>query len=142
MNDCPDSVQTLAVTALFAKGGTRVRNVRNLRVKETDRIGALARELTKVGAKVKEEADGFTMVPPVQIRPAEIETYKDHRMALSFAVAGVAAPGLVIRNPECVSKSFPGFFEKLEELGIGVKRLPSTGLSDPGSPARAPGNPF
>ncbi len=123
MNDCPDSVQTLACVALFAKGGTRVRNVANLRVKETDRIAALAAELVKLGAKVKQEPDGLTVVPPARLKPAEIETYRDHRMAMSFAVAALAAPGIVIRGPECVSKSFPGFFETLEALGVKLRRL-------------------
>lgn len=122
MNDCPDSAQTLACVALFAKGGTRVRNVRNLRVKETDRIAALVKELSKLGAKVKEEADGFLVVPPAAFKPAEIDTYKDHRMAMSFAVAAAAAPGVVIRDPECVSKSFPFFFEQLEAQGLRVVR--------------------
>jgi len=122
MNDCPDSVQTLAAVALFAKGGTRVRNVRNLRVKETDRLAAIAKELTKLGAKVKEEEDGFTMVPPAHVKPAQISTYRDHRMAMSFAVAGVAAPGIVIRDGECVSKSFPAFWDQLESLGVKLRR--------------------
>lgn len=122
MNDCPDSAQTLACVALFAKGGTRVRNVRNLRVKETDRIAALVKELSKLGAKVKEEADGFTVVPPAAFKPAEIDTYKDHRMAMSFAVAATRAPGVTIRDPECVSKSYPFFFEQLEAQGLRVVR--------------------
>jgi 3-phosphoshikimate 1-carboxyvinyltransferase len=123
MNDCPDSVQTLAAVALFAEGPTRVRNVKNLRVKETDRIAAIARECGKLGAEVEEAEDGFTLTPPGRVRPAEIETYRDHRMAMSFAVAGLAAPGVVIKDPECVSKSFPGFFEKLESLGIRLRRI-------------------
>jgi 3-phosphoshikimate 1-carboxyvinyltransferase len=122
MNDCPDSAQTLACVALFAKGGTRVRNVRNLRVKETDRIAALVKELTKLGAKVKEEADGFLVLPPATFKAAEIDTYKDHRMAMSFAVAAAAVPGVVIRDPECVSKSYPFFFEQLEAQGLRVLR--------------------
>jgi 3-phosphoshikimate 1-carboxyvinyltransferase len=122
MNDCPDSAQTLACVALFAKGGTRVRNVGNLRVKETNRIAALVKELTKLGAKVKEEADGFLVLPPAAFKPAEIDTYKDHRMAMSFAVAAAAAPGVVIRDPECVSKSYPFFFEQLEAQGLRVNR--------------------
>jgi 3-phosphoshikimate 1-carboxyvinyltransferase len=122
MNDCPDSAQTLACVALFARGGTRVRNVRNLRVKETDRIAALVKELGKLGAKVKEEADGFTVVPAATYKAAEIDTYKDHRMAMSFAVAALATPGLVIRDPECVSKSYPFFFEQLEALGVRLTR--------------------
>ncbi len=123
MNDCPDSVQTLACTALFAKGRTRVRNVRNLRVKETDRIAAIAKECGKLGARVDEHDDGFTLSPPARVGAAEIETYKDHRMAMSFAVAAAAAPGIVILDPECVSKSFPGYFEQLEALGLKVRRF-------------------
>ncbi len=106
MNDRPDSVQTLAVVALFAKGRTRIRNVRNLRVKETDRLAALARELAKCGARVVEHADGIEIEPPAVVRGAEIETYGDHRMAMSFAVV----PGATILNPEVVSKSYPGFW--------------------------------
>jgi len=123
MNGMPDSVQTLAVLALFARGRTRVRNVRHLRVKETDRIRALARELSKLGARVEEREDGFTMTPPARVRPAEIETYRDHRMAMSFAVAALAAPGIAIRDPGCVAKSFPGFWERLESLGVRLRRL-------------------
>ena len=123
MNDCPDSVQTLACTALFAKGRTRVRNVRNLRVKETDRIAAIAKECTKLGARVDEHEDGFTLWPPDRVGSGEIDTYKDHRMAMSFAVAAVAAPWIQIRDAECVSKSFPGFFEQLEALGVRMARL-------------------
>lgn len=122
MNDCPDSVQTLAVVALFAKGPTRIRNVRNLRVKETDRIRALATELRKLGARVTEFAEGLE-IEPAPIRPAVIETYGDHRMAMSFAVAALAFPGIEIRDPECVSKSFPGFFEKLESLGVRIEKV-------------------
>ncbi len=127
MNDMPDSVQTLACAALFAKGPTRVRNVRNLRVKETDRIAALAKELAKLGARVEEAEDGFAMTPPAKVRPAEVDTYQDHRMAMSFAVAAVAAPGIAIRDPECVSKSFPGFFERLEAAGVRVIRVTGPG---------------
>ncbi|HVR83295.1 MAG TPA: 3-phosphoshikimate 1-carboxyvinyltransferase [Planctomycetota bacterium] len=122
MNDCPDSVQTLAAVALFAKGVTRVRNVKNLRVKETDRIAAIAKECGKLGAHVDEMEDGFALTPPQKISSAEIDTYKDHRMAMSFAVVAVAAPGIVIRDPDCVSKSFPGFFEQLGTLGIKARR--------------------
>ncbi len=124
MNNCPDSAQTLAAVALFAKGPTRVRNVKNLRVKETDRIAAIAKECGKLGAEVEEGTDGFTLTPPARVLPAEIDTYRDHRMAMSFAVAATAAPGVVIRDPECVSKSFPGFFEKLESLGLKLQRMP------------------
>lgn len=123
MNDMPDSVQTLACVALFARGPTRVRNVANLRVKETDRIAAIARECGKLGARVEEAPDGFTLTPPARVGAAEIDTYRDHRMAMSFAVASAASPGIVIRDPDCVSKSYPGFFEQLESLGVKVRRM-------------------
>jgi 3-phosphoshikimate 1-carboxyvinyltransferase len=122
MNDCPDSVQTLAAVAMFAKGSTRVRNVKNLRVKETDRIAAIAKECSKLGAVVEEKEDGFVLTPPLKVGSGEIETYKDHRMAMSFAVVGVAVPGILIKDPDVVSKSFPGFFEQLGTLGIKARR--------------------
>lgn len=122
MNDCPDSVQTLAVVALFAEGPTRIRNVRNLRVKETDRLSALAKELRKLGADVREFEDGLEILPG-KPRPALIETYNDHRMAMSFAIAGLATPGIEIANPACVSKSFPRFWETLEACGVHLIRL-------------------
>ena len=91
-------------------------------MKETDRIAAVSTECSKLGANVEEHADGFTLTPPAKVGSAEIETYKDHRMAMSFAVAALEAPGIVIRNPECVSKSYPGFFEQLESLGVRLGR--------------------
>jgi 3-phosphoshikimate 1-carboxyvinyltransferase len=109
--------------ALFAKGPTRVRNVKNLRVKETDRIAAIAKECSKLGAVVEEREDGFVLTPPEKVVAAEIETYKDHRMAMSFAVVAVAAPHILIKDPDVVSKSFPGFFELLGTLGIKARRV-------------------
>ena len=117
MNACTDSAQTMAVLALFAKGKTVIRNVANLRVKETNRIAALAAELTKLGAAVKELPDGLEITPPASPAAAVIDTYDDHRMVMSFAVAGMMIPGLKIRNPACVSKSFPEFFDLLGRLG-------------------------
>lgn len=116
LNDMPDTVQTLAVAALFANGPTDIRNVANLRVKETDRIAALATELSRLGAKVEVRADGLTIHSPDRITPAEIHTYDDHRMAMSFAIAGLAADGIVIKDAGCVSKSFPDFFDRLGGL--------------------------
>ncbi len=118
MNACTDSAQTMAALALFASGKTVIRNVANLRVKETNRIAALATELTKVGAAVKELPDGLEITPPAAPVPAVIDTYDDHRMVMSFAVAGLKIPGLKIRNPACVSKSFPEFFDLLGRLGV------------------------
>jgi 3-phosphoshikimate 1-carboxyvinyltransferase len=111
LNAMPDMAQTLAVLALFAEGPTNVRNVANLRIKETDRIAAVAAELTKFGATVQARDDGFAVTPPAAPRPAEVDTYDDHRMAMSFALAGLRLDGVVIHGAECVSKTFPEFFE-------------------------------
>ena len=116
LNAMPDMVQTVAVLALFADGVTRLRNVANLRVKETDRLAALAHELTALGAGVVEHAEGLTIRPPDRITPAAIDTYDDHRMAMSFALVGLAVEGIVINDPECVSKTFPDFFDRWSQL--------------------------
>ncbi len=116
LNDMPDTAQTLAAVALFADGPTRLRNIANLRIKETDRLAALESELIRLGARVEMSDDGLNVFPPERITPATIETYDDHRMVMSFAVAGLAADGLVIRNVDCVSKSIPDFFDVLESL--------------------------
>jgi len=115
LNALPDMVQTLAVTALFAQGATTIRNVANLRIKECDRIDALVRELRKLGAAVTEFDDGLRIVPQ-ELRAAEIDTYDDHRMAMSFALAGLRIPGVVIKDPGCVSKTFPDFFDRFQAL--------------------------
>ena len=115
MNEMPDAVQTLAVTSLFAKGETRITGVSNLRIKETDRIKALATELSRLGAQVRELDDGLVIIPG-KLQAAEIVTYDDHRMAMSFALAGLKIHGIRIKNPGCVNKSFPDFFKKLESL--------------------------
>jgi 3-phosphoshikimate 1-carboxyvinyltransferase len=114
LNEMPDTVQTLAVVALFADGPTTIRNVPNLRVKETDRLSALHRELAKLGANVEESADGLRIEPPARLEPAAIDTYDDHRMAMSFALAGLRVEGLAINDPECCGKTFPDFFERFE----------------------------
>lgn len=115
MNNMPDAVQTLAVVALFAEGPTTVTGIGNLRIKETDRISALAKELTRLGATVDSGDDHLT-IQPGPLRGAEIETYHDHRMAMSFAVAGLRIPGVKIKNPRCVDKSFPDFFDRFQTL--------------------------
>ena len=109
MNNMPDAVQTLAVIALFAKGKTVIEGIGNLRIKETNRIEALANELGRLGAEV-EAGEDFLIVKPGEYQGAEIETYNDHRMAMSFAVAGLKIPGVKIKDPKCVEKSFPDFF--------------------------------
>ena len=115
MNDMPDVVQTLAVVALFAEGKTTMTGIGNLKIKETDRIAALANELTRLGASV-EAGEDYLIIKPGTHRPAEVETYGDHRMAMSFALAGLGIPGIKIKNPRCVDKSFPDFFERFQEL--------------------------
>ncbi|MCK4658669.1 MAG: 3-phosphoshikimate 1-carboxyvinyltransferase [Phycisphaerae bacterium] len=116
LNHMPDMVQTVAVVALFAEGPTRLRNVANLRLKETDRLAALAHELGALGAKVQVHSDGLTVCPPTRLVPAKIETYDDHRMAMSFALASLRLDGVVIKEPACVSKTFPDFFERFKAL--------------------------
>ena len=116
MSDISDTVQTLAAVALFARGPTTVRGVAHNRVKETDRITDLARELIRLGANVVEFEDGLTIHPPERILPAEIETYNDHRMAMSLALVGLAADGIVIRDPDCTAKTYPGFWQDLSHF--------------------------
>src|SRR5262245_51780541 len=115
LNAISDTAQTLAAIAPFAKGPTRIRNIAHIRHKETDRIAALATELKRIGQKVEEFPDGLK-ITPAKIKPATIETYDDHRMAMSFAVTGLKARGIVVSNPECTSKTYPRFFEDLAAL--------------------------
>jgi len=115
MNDISDTVMTLAAVACFANGPTTIRNVAHIRHKETDRLAALAAELRRVGAAVEEFADGLT-ITPAPLHGAEIETYNDHRMAMSMALIGLRVPGIVIKNPGCVAKTYPDFFADLENL--------------------------
>lgn len=115
MNAISDTAQTLAAVAPFADGPTRIRGVAHMRHKETDRVAALVSELSRLGLKVEEHADGLT-IHPGPMRPARIKTYDDHRMAMSFAVLGLRHPGVEIEDPECTSKTYPHFFEDLARL--------------------------
>ena len=115
MNAISDTVQTLTAVALFAKGTTRIRGVEHNRHKETDRIGDLATELRKFGAKVTEFEDGLE-IQPAPLRGATIDTYDDHRMAMSLALVGLQVDDVVIRDPGCTHKTYPGFFDDLQEL--------------------------
>jgi 3-phosphoshikimate 1-carboxyvinyltransferase len=115
MNALPDAALALAVVALFAEGPTRIRNVANLRIKETDRLAALEQELCKLGATARSGKD-FLEIVPGPARPAAIDTYDDHRMAMAFALAGLRIPGVAIRDPGCVSKTWPEYFSMLERL--------------------------
>ncbi len=110
MNDFPDAVLAYAVVCCFADGPTTIRNVYNLRIKETDRLAALETELRKLGVTATAGHD-WLRIEPRPMHGAEIETYDDHRMAMSFALAGLKIPGVVILDPGCVSKTWPGFFE-------------------------------
>ncbi len=121
MSEVPDQVPTVAALAPFARGTTRIRNVPHLRIKESDRLSAMAQELTRAGAEVEELDDGL-IVPGVWARgeppraPVEIHTHGDHRIAMSMALVGLGRPGLRILRPQVVAKSYPGFWEDLSTL--------------------------
>ncbi len=115
MNAISDTMMTLAAVACFAEGPTTIRNVAHVRHKETDRITAMAAELRKLGASVTEFDDGLTITPGA-MHGATVETYRDHRMAMSLAVIGLKVPGVAINDPGCVAKTYPGFWEDLDEL--------------------------
>jgi 3-phosphoshikimate 1-carboxyvinyltransferase len=115
MSAMPDMVPTLAAIAPFASSPTRIRNVGFIRHHESDRLKALATELARLNAQVTELNDGL-YIRPSSLKPATVETYDDHRIAMSFAVAGIKLGGLRIRNPGCVAKTYPGFFDDLATL--------------------------
>ena len=115
MADLSDVAQTLAVVAPFASSPTRVTGIGFIRKKETDRVGAVVHELTKLGVRAEEEADGFVIYPGTP-QPGRVSTYDDHRMAMSFALIGLVRPGIVILDPGCTAKTFPTYFEVLETL--------------------------
>ena len=115
--DCtpiPDAAMTLAVVALFARGPTTLTGIASWRVKETDRIAAMATELRKLGATVDAGDDRITVSPPRTLAPATIATYDDHRMAMCFSLAALGGVPMRILDPECVRKTFPGYFAELD----------------------------
>lgn len=116
LSDMPDTAQTLAAVALFARGPTTIRGLHTLRVKETDRLSALEQELSKLGAEIEIQADTLVINPPEKIRPAVIDTYDDHRMAMSLGLVGTRAWGVRINDPGCVNKTYPGYFRDLESF--------------------------
>ncbi|MGL4976720.1 MAG: 3-phosphoshikimate 1-carboxyvinyltransferase, partial [Cetobacterium sp.] len=118
MNDIPDVAQTLAAVALFAKTPTKVWDVENMRIKETDRISALKNEFLKLNADFKEFQDGFLITPKSlnQYKGDFLETYDDHRMAMSLTLIGLKVPDIKILDPNCVSKTFPNFFEEFNRI--------------------------
>jgi 3-phosphoshikimate 1-carboxyvinyltransferase len=116
MESMPDMVPTLAAVALFAEGKTVIRNVRHLRYKESDRIGDTALELRRIGAKIEEKEDGLIIHGGQKLAGSEIDPHKDHRLAMSLAVAGLRVPGIKITDEKCVDKSFPSFWEMWSKL--------------------------
>jgi len=119
-NHIPDAAMTIAIAALFADGPSTLRNIGSWRVKETDRIAAMTTELRKLGADVEEGADWLRVTPPGTWREATIDTYDDHRMAMCFALAAVAGLPVHIRDPKCVAKTFPDYFDRLAALTAGA----------------------
>jgi 3-phosphoshikimate 1-carboxyvinyltransferase len=126
LSQMPDTAMTLAALACFADGPSRIAGLRTLRVKETDRIAALVAELSKVGARVEPFADGgdeglvITPIPPAQRAggdEVEFETYDDHRMAMALALVGLRRRGVKIRDPGCVAKTYPAFWQDFARLG-------------------------
>lgn len=115
-NHIPDAAMTVAVVALFADGPSVLRNIGSWRVKETDRIAAMAAELTKLGAVVEAGADFLRIAPPLALRPAAIDTYDDHRIAMSFSLAACGGSPVRINDPGCVAKTFPDYFARLAAL--------------------------
>lgn len=122
METCPDQAMTMAVLLAFANGTSTISGVRSLRVKETERVVAIEQELAKMGIITSSTNDVLT-IHGGSPRPATIDTYGDHRMAMAFAVAGSKLDGMRINNPEVVSKTFPNFWEKLQEMGVGLKLI-------------------
>jgi len=115
-NMIPDAAMTAAVVALFAQGPTTLRNIASWRVKETDRIAAMATELSKLGAEVEQGPDWLRVVPPAKLRAATIDTYDDHRMAMCFSLAALGGVAVRINDPQCVSKTFPDYFAEFGKL--------------------------
>ncbi|WP_299491735.1 3-phosphoshikimate 1-carboxyvinyltransferase [uncultured Shewanella sp.] len=116
MNHIPDAAMTIATTALFATGTTHIRNIYNWRIKETDRLAAMATELRKVGAIVDEGHDYISITPPNVVNTADIDTYNDHRMAMCFSLVAFADCGITINDPDCTSKTFPDYFDRFASL--------------------------
>jgi 3-phosphoshikimate 1-carboxyvinyltransferase len=118
LNHIPDVAMTVAVLALFASGTTTIRNIGNWRVKETDRLAAMAAELIKVGASVYEGPDYLSVTPPESWHEAAIDTYGDHRMAMCFSLVALAGVPVTIRDPDCVAKTFPDYFERFQGMAV------------------------
>jgi 3-phosphoshikimate 1-carboxyvinyltransferase len=118
MSNISDTSMTLAAIAPFAETPTTIRGIASSRVKETDRIAATVAELRQLGVQVREHPDGMTIDPCKEFHPAQIKTYDDHRIAMAFALVGLRIPGIEIKNPGCVAKTFPAYFDVLERLRV------------------------
>ena len=116
MNHIPDAAMTIGTAALFAQGTTRITNIYNWRVKETDRLAAMATELRKVGAEVEEGHDYIQVTPPAQLKEAAIDTYNDHRIAMCFSLVALSDTAVVINDPGCTAKTFPDYFERFKTI--------------------------
>ena len=117
LNHIPDAAMTIAICALFAEGTTTIRNIASWRVKETDRIAAMATELRKCGATVAEGSDYIRITPPLALKPGvAIDTYDDHRMAMCFALVALGGVAMRINDPGCVAKTFPQYFDELKQI--------------------------
>ena len=116
MNAISDLVPTLAVTALFAEGTTKITNVANIRIKESDRLAALSTQLKKIGASLSEFPDGLLIEGKKNYSGAELETYDDHRLAMAFSLLGLKISNITIQNPQCVNKTFPQYFKQFFQL--------------------------
>lgn len=119
LGDMPDTAQTLAAIAPFASSPVTIRGIASARLKECDRVSATCHELARLGVEVAEREDGMVIQPCRHVHGGLVQTYDDHRMAMAFAIAGLRVPGIVIENPGCVAKSFPGFFDVLAQVGRG-----------------------
>jgi 3-phosphoshikimate 1-carboxyvinyltransferase len=115
LNDMPDMVPTLAVLAAFREGRTAINNVAHLRIKESNRLEAVVKELNRTGIEAQEMPEGL-VIQGGKMRPAKIETYNDHRIAMSFAIAGLIVRGIEIIDKKCVDKSFPSFWGELKKI--------------------------
>jgi 3-phosphoshikimate 1-carboxyvinyltransferase len=115
MNSAPDAVLALAVACMFAEGKSRIRNIGNLRLKESDRLAALETEVRRLGGFAQVEGDDL-VIGPGSLHPAVVQTYDDHRMAMAMALVGLRLPGVSIEQPEVVTKTWPGYFEMLSQL--------------------------
>ena len=115
MREISDTSLTLAALAPFAEGPVHIRNIEHTRWQETDRVKAMATELARLGVDVEERRDGVS-VRPSPVRPAAVETYEDHRVAMAFSLVGLREPGIRINDPACVNKTFPTYFDVLRTL--------------------------